>query len=98
MTNQIEKTIVNSLVELNQELEKDQLDNPTKDTKIFGGGGVLDSLQLVSFITDLEGVISDQFDVDIVLADEKAMSQRTSPYRDVTSLSIYIQKLLKEQN
>jgi acyl carrier protein len=96
MTNQIEKIIVNSLVELNEELAKNKLDSPTKDTKIYGGNGALDSLQLVSFITDLEELISDEFDVDIILADEKAMSQRTSPFRNVDSLTIYIQKLLKE--
>ena len=96
MTNQIAKIIVNSLVELNEELEKDQLDNPTKDTKIYGGGGVLDSLQLVSFITDLEGLISDEFDVDIVLADEKAMGQRNSPFNSVESLTKYIEQLLNK--
>jgi acyl carrier protein len=96
MVNQIEKIIVNSLVELNEELEKNQLDKPTKDTKIYGGNGALDSLQLVSFLTDLEGLISDELDEDLVLADEKAMSQNTSPFRNVESLTIYIQKLLKE--
>jgi acyl carrier protein len=98
MINKIEKIIIDILIELNEELEKKQLDNPTKDTKLYGGSGALDSLGLVSFITDLEGVISDVFDEDIVLADEKAMSQRTSPFRNVESLTIYIQKLLKEQN
>ena len=96
MTNKIEKLIVNALVELNEELEKNQLDKPTKDTKIYGGNGALDSLQLVSFLTDLEGLISDELDEDLVLADEKAMSQNTSPFRNVESLTIYIQKLLKE--
>jgi len=96
MTNKIEKLIVNALVELNEELEKNQLDKPTKKTKLYGGEGALDSLQLVSFITDLEGIISDEFDEEIVLADEKAMSQRTSPFRNVESLTVYIQQLLEE--
>ena len=98
MQNKIEKLIVDLLIDLNEELEKKQLDNPTKETRLYGAGGALDSLGLVSFITDLEGVISDVFDEDIVLADEKAMSQRTSPFRNVESLTIYIQKLLKERN
>ena len=98
MTTEIEQIILRSLVELNEELQKHQLNNPTKETKLFGGNGVLDSLQLVSFITDLEGVISDHFDVDIVLADEKAMSQRTSPFRNVNSLTKYICKLLSDND
>ena len=98
MSEEIEKIIVDLLIELNEELEGNPLENPTKETKLYGGGGALDSLALVSVITDLEERISDEFDEDIVLADEKAMSQRTSPFRNVKSLTIYIQKLLKVQN
>jgi len=47
-------------------------------------------------ITDLEERISDEFDKDITLADEKAMSQRNSPFRSVESLTNYISKLLEE--
>jgi len=96
MQNKIETIIVDSLIELNDELENSQLESPTKETKLYGGNGVLDSLALVSFITDLEERISDEFNEDIVLADEKAMSQRTSPFRNVAALTIYIQKLLEE--
>lgn len=96
MTSKIEKVIVDSLLELNEELENNELNNPTKETKLYGGNGVLDSLALVSFITDLEERISDEFDEDIILADEKAMSQRTSPFRNVEALTIYIKKLLEE--
>ena len=56
----------------------------------------MDSLALVSFIADLEDKISDEFEKDIILADEKAMSQRTSPFRSVETLTNYIQKLLEE--
>ena len=92
----IEKTIVDCLLELNEELKNDALKDISKDTKIFGGKGVLDSLALVSFITDLEERISEEFDNDIILADEKAMSQRTSPFRNVLSLTNYIENLLQE--
>ena len=96
MQQKIEKIIVEALVELNEELENENLNNITKETKLYGGSGALDSLALVSFITDLEERISDEFEKDIVLADEKAMSQRTSPFRDVETLTNYIQKLLEE--
>ena len=96
MTDKIKKIIIDLLIELNDELENNQLDNPTKDTKLYGGDGVLDSLALVSFITDLEERIADDLDEEIVLADEKAMSQRTSPFRNVESLTIFIQKLLEK--
>ena len=94
MRNKIKEIILKSLLDLKKELEYKELNNPTEETRLYGGKGLLDSLGLVSFTTDLEERISDEFDKDIILADEKAMSQRTSPFRDVKSLIIYIQKLL----
>ena len=96
MQEKIEKIIIEVLVELNEELENENLNNPTSETKLYGGSGALDSLALVSLITDLEERISDEFEKDIILADEKAMSQRTSPFRSVETLTNYIQKLLEE--
>ena len=98
MTNKIEEVILNSLIELNEELENNPLGSPSKETQLYGGGGALDSMALVSFITDLEEIISEKFDKHIILADERAMSQRTSPFRSVESLTIYIKKLLEELN
>jgi acyl carrier protein len=92
----IESLIIESLKELNEELEKEELNNPTRDTKLYGIDGVLDSLALVSLITDLEEKIFDEFGKDITLADEKAMSQRNSPFRSVETLTNYISKLLEE--
>ena len=96
MQQKIEKIIIEVLNEINEELENENLNNPTSETKLYGGSGALDSLALVSLITDLEEKISDEFEKDIILADEKAMSQRTSPFRSVETLTNYIQKLLEE--
>ena len=95
MTKKIEKIIIYTLVELNEELENENFEKPSSKTKLYGTNG-MDSLALVSFITDLEERISDEFDKDIVLADEKAMSAKTSPFRSVETLSRYIKSLLEE--
>jgi len=96
MQQKIEKIIIETLNEINEELENENLNNPTSETKLYGGSGALDSLALVSLITDLEERISDEFEKDIILADEKAMSQKTSPFRNIETLTNYIQKLLEE--
>ena len=96
MKEKIEQLIINTLSELNEELENEKLNNPTKKTKLYGTNGALDSLALVSIITDLEDVIADEFDINIILADEKAMSQKTSPFRDVETLTNYIYSLINE--
>ena len=95
MQEKIEKIIIDTLKELNEELENEAFLNPNSKTKLYGGNGAMDSLALVSFIADLEDKISDEFEKDIVLADEKAMSVKTSPFRNVESLSSYIKELLE---
>ena len=40
--------------------------------------------------------ISEKFNKEIILADEKAMSQERSPFLSVKSLADYIEKLLNE--
>ena len=93
----IENIIFNALKNLADELENDELKNPTKDTKIYGIDGNLDSLALVSFIADLEEALSQNFKEEIVLADEKAMSLRNSPFKDVATLTQYILSLKQDK-
>ena len=59
------------------------------DAAIFGPGSPLDSLGLVALVLDIEeglGAIA----CDLVLSDERAMSQKRSPFRNVPSLVAYI--------
>jgi len=94
MKNKIENIIIEVLQDLNDDIENESLENPDKDTKIFGEEGALDSLALVSLISDLEEEIHDKFDKDVTLADEKAMSQRKSPFGTVESMTEYIEMLI----
>jgi len=94
MKEKVVKMIEEALSEINEELESEELKHITKDTKLYGGNSALDSLGLVNLIADLEDIISEKFGKEVVLADEKAMSQRTSPFRTVESLSEYITTLL----
>ncbi len=92
----IENIIIESLKEYNQEKESTKLHNPTSKTRLYGEESIFDSMGLVYLITDIEEKISDEFSKNIVLADEKAMSQKTSPFKDVETLAKYIQNLLEE--
>jgi D-alanine--poly(phosphoribitol) ligase subunit 2 len=69
--------------------------NEGEMTKLFGGDGLLNSLGLVSFIVALEESLEDEFGISVLLADEKAMSRRTSPFSRVSYLVDYIQELIK---
>jgi acyl carrier protein len=83
-----------AVIGLNQELGYDSLNDPTEETVLHGDDG-LDSLSLVTLVVDLEGMVAERFGADVVLADEKAMSQRTSPYRTVGSLAEFIAERLE---
>lgn len=63
---------------------------------IFGPGGRLDSLALVNFLADLEYRLAAEFDREIVLASDRAMSRGRSPFRDGPALAEYIAELLAE--
>jgi acyl carrier protein len=65
-----------------------------EETRLFGGGAPLDSLSLVSLIVEIEEKIEDNFDISIILADEKAMSRRTSPFSKISFLVEYIDELI----
>ena len=68
------------------------------DSKLFGGGGPLDSMALVNLVVDLEELIEDDYGKTITLADEKAMSRRTSPFSRVQNLIDYVQEQLNSDN
>ena len=75
----------------------DTLPHPVSNTNgelIFGPGGVLDSLALVSFLADLEYRLTEEFGREVVLASEQAMSRSRSPFRDAPALTDYIVELL----
>lgn len=94
MDSKVKNIVVNTLKEFNAELQNEDLANPTLETSLYGLNGNLDSLGLVSLIADLEQRINDEFSTDLILADERAMSSRNSPFRNVGSLAAYIEKLL----
>jgi len=63
------------------------------DAALFGDGSRLDSLGLVSLLIEIEDQLASR-GWAVSLSDERAMSQRRSPFRDVPSLVAYIQDLL----
>ena len=54
-------------------------------------------MDLVSFIVELEEEIEDKLQVEIILADERAMSRTTSPFINSVTLSKYILELIENE-
>lgn len=60
-----------------------------ESTRLFGEQGILDSMGLVSLVVAVEQAIDDKYGKSVALADERALSQRHSPYRTVGTLAEY---------
>ena len=78
---------VASDLQAEEEIEVDQA--LQVDTPLFGEGGLLDSMGLVSLVIAVEQAIEERLDAHVSLADEKALSQANSPYRSIGSLAEY---------
>lgn len=70
--------------------------DPNSTAELFGEGGLLDSVGLVTLVVAIEQTIEDEFGVPVMLADEHALSQRSSPFRSVASLAAYAASLVPE--
>jgi acyl carrier protein len=82
--------VLRRLALLGRELGKPELEKADKQTRLFGEAAVLDSIGLVTLIADLEEDIRLATGKTVTLADEKAMSRLTSPFRRVDLLAEYV--------
>lgn len=82
--------------EVNEQLPGQQQVEKSTTAILFGKTGKLDSLGLVNLILAVEEQIEQDFGVAITIADERAMSQKHSPFRTIGALQEYIGELLQE--
>lgn len=82
------KLLIEFINEYQIELRKDVVLD--ENTRLIGTSSVFDSLELVQFIVDVESLLDDEFDIEIELTSEKAMSRRNSPFISVNTLVNFI--------
>jgi acyl carrier protein len=92
----IQQWIYDAIDEINEDLEQSEKILKTDDAQIFGTGSSLDSMGLVNLITLIEQRIEDETGKFISIADEKAMSMQSSPFKTVATLKDYIANLINE--
>ena len=93
----IQKVIFDSIDEMNEQLDAEDRLTKSDNTILFSPGSKLDSMGLVNLVIAVEQNIEEEFGVIITIADERAMSQKNSPFRSVASLTNYIDMLLREK-
>jgi len=87
--------VLNALENANAGRDEQSRLTVSPDAPLFGSESTLDSLGLVALLIDIEDAFAAEGRT-ITLSDERALSQRRSPFRTVASLTYYLEVLLNE--
>jgi acyl carrier protein len=79
------------------EIDINQLPPIDESTRLIGKKAVVNSLGLVSIIVDIEQKLSDNNEIEVTIADDRAMSQEKSPFLTIGTLADYVSILIDEQ-
>ena len=93
---QLNDLVVAVVREIADEMGYDSLTHVTPETQLLGGEDGIDSLSLVRIVAELERQAEAKFGKRILLADERAMSRRQSPFRTVGTLQEHLAARLSE--
>jgi 2-phospho-L-lactate transferase/gluconeogenesis factor (CofD/UPF0052 family) len=93
-TAEIEALVLSTIRLANQARPADKRIEESPTAVIFGSGSALDSIGLVTLLIDIEDALRER-GVEVLLIDERAVSQQRSPFRDVPSLTAHIQEYVK---
>lgn len=92
----IKQVILRAIDTINETLPEDSQIGKEDVSPLYGAGSALDSLGLVTLIAEIEGLVFDETGHQLTLADERAMSQKSSPFLTVASLVSYTERLVLE--
>ena len=91
MKKKVEQVIIDAITEINE--ERDEKFEINESLTLIGNSGVLDSMDLVNLTVEIEEKLSDQLDIEITIASDKAFSRKKSPFYNISSLTDFILEL-----
>lgn len=95
MQDQLLALITGVVEELNEGMSEKIPTENLPGLVLYGEEGVFNSMHLVNFLSLVEEALEDEFDVEITLASEKAVSRRVSPFSRVSRLIEFIEEELQ---
>jgi acyl carrier protein len=95
--NKILEGIYVAIDEVNEQLPEDQNLEKSVETVLLGSSGKLESVNLVNLLVAIEENIEETFDIPISITDERAVSEKNSPFRTVETLCNFMLNLLDEK-
>lgn len=90
MKERLEEIIKNCFVGYCQDNDISLNNDVDGKTRLIGSDSVLDSIGLVTFLAELEDLLEEELDIEIEIADERAMSRFRSPFTNIESLSEFL--------
>ena len=93
---ELEKSLLLKIEEFIDENEIKLEKEIDADTRLIGSSSIFDSIELVTFIVDVEQHLDEKFNMQIQLASDRAMSRRTSPFISIRTLTDYIFEIVNE--
>jgi hypothetical protein len=68
-------------------------DTPTvsTETALIGDDSPFESIHFVQFLLECEERLTDLLGEDVILTDERAMSEKSSPFRSVNTLAEFVE-------
>ena len=97
MKEKIQKIILDSLKEFNEEKAKDEVLEISNDTVLLDVNGKIDSLDFVTLIVIIENNIFNKIGKNIIIVSEKEFSKKYSPFKNVETLTEFIVELLEKE-
>jgi hypothetical protein len=95
MTSVAEEIVLTAISNLNLARRPEDQLQVSPSAPVFGSGSPLDSMGLVSLIIDIEELLFEK-GYPVTLSDERAVSQKRSPFKDVPAMVAYINTLMVE--
>lgn len=96
MLEKITAIIIEELAELLSEMAPNYTGAVDETTRLYGKNGTLDSIGLVNLTVAVEERVADELEKNVILADERAMSMKVSPFSQVKRLAEWVEILIKE--
>lgn len=96
MREQIIAILESAIEELNEQLDAEEKIAFNDETRFIGSHACIDSMGFVTLISIIEELIADKTGKNIQLVNEKAFSQKHSPFYSITTLVDYIETLINE--
>ena len=95
--NKILEGIYAAIDEVNEQFPEVQNLEKSLETVLLGSSGKLESVNLVNLLVAIEENIEEAFGIPISITDERAVSEKNSPFRTVETLCNFMLNLLDEK-